>query len=94
MLTRVSVNIFHIPSYKYTVVLEKVYHYSIFLLFLGLMSAVNDGKEASVRFFNQWVEQVKRVVPEDRLLVFEAKQGWKPLCKFLDVPVPDNDYPR
>ncbi len=33
-------------------------------------------------------------VPAERLLVFEAKQGWVPLCSFLDVAVPDTDYPR
>jgi len=33
-------------------------------------------------------------VPADRLLVYEAKQGWDPLCKFLDVPVPDAPFPR
>ena len=26
--------------------------------------------------------------------MFEAKQGWEPLCRFLDVPVPATDYPR
>ncbi len=59
-----------------------------------MMQAIAEGKDSSVRFFNQWNEQVKKVVPEDRLLVFEAKEGWKPLCKFLDVPVPEGDYPR
>ena len=39
-------------------------------------------------------EAVQREVPADRLLVFEAKQGWEPLCAFLDVPVPDQPYPR
>lgn len=33
-------------------------------------------------------------IPADRLLVFEVKQGWGPLCEFLDVPVPDEDFPR
>ena len=30
----------------------------------------------------------------ERLLVFEASQGWEPLCAFLGVPVPDTPYPR
>jgi hypothetical protein len=33
-------------------------------------------------------------VPPERLLVFEAKDGWQPLCEFLGVPVPDVPYPR
>lgn len=33
-------------------------------------------------------------VPSGKLLVFEAKEGWAPLCAFLDCPVPDTPYPR
>ncbi len=37
---------------------------------------------------------VQREVPPERLLVFEIKQGWEPLCRFLGVPVPDGPFPR
>ena len=37
---------------------------------------------------------MKKVVPPNRLIVFEAKQGWEPLCKFLDLPVPEGKYPH
>jgi hypothetical protein len=40
------------------------------------------------------IAEVKRVVPAERLLVFEVKQGWAPLCKFLDVPEPNEPFPR
>ncbi len=33
-------------------------------------------------------------IPADRLLVFEAAQGWEPLCAFLAVPVPATPFPR
>jgi hypothetical protein len=39
-------------------------------------------------------EEVKRVVPADRLLVWEVGEGWAPLCEFLDVPVPDGPLPH
>jgi hypothetical protein len=39
-------------------------------------------------------EEVKRVVPADRLLVWEVTEGWEPLCAFLDVPVPDQPLPH
>ena len=39
-------------------------------------------------------EAVRAELPPERLLVFEASQGWQPLCEFLDVPVPDEAYPR
>ncbi|XP_078481860.1 uncharacterized protein LOC100176328 isoform X1 [Ciona intestinalis] len=30
--------------------------------------------------------------PKDQLLVFNFKDGWEPLCKFLGVPVPDTPF--
>eukprot|EP00009_Paramoeba_aestuarina_P001022 CAMPEP_0201516584 /NCGR_PEP_ID=MMETSP0161_2-20130828/7880_1 /ASSEMBLY_ACC=CAM_ASM_000251 /TAXON_ID=180227 /ORGANISM="Neoparamoeba aestuarina, Strain SoJaBio B1-5/56/2" /LENGTH=257 /DNA_ID=CAMNT_0047913775 /DNA_START=144 /DNA_END=917 /DNA_ORIENTATION=+ len=39
-------------------------------------------------------KQVQEKVPEDRLLVFNVKEGWEPLCKFLGKPVPDQPFPR
>merc|ERR1719245_296105 len=59
-----------------------------------MFSAVTAGQEAAVEFFHEHVEEVKKHVPEDKLLVFEVKQGWKPLCDFLEVPVPDSVFPR
>ncbi len=36
---------------------------------------------------------VQETIAPDRLLVFDVKEGWEPLCAFLDVPVPeDNPY--
>jgi len=39
-------------------------------------------------------EAVKNTIPASRLLVFEVKDGWEPLCDFLGVPVPEGDFPR
>ena len=61
---------------------------------LGMLGAVEAGEEKAVCFYNDHVAEVKRHVPADRLLVWEVKQGWEPLCKFLDVPVPDEPFPR
>ena len=44
--------------------------------------------------FERHNDAVIASVPADRLLVFEASEGWGPLCRFLDVPEPDEDYPR
>ena len=38
-------------------------------------------------------EEVKATVPPERLLVWEAADGWEPLCEFLEVPVPDTPFP-
>lgn len=39
-------------------------------------------------------EAVKRALPAERLLVYDVGQGWEPLCKFLDVAVPEVPFPR
>lgn len=38
---------------------------------------------------------VREAIAPDRLLVFDVKEGWEPLCAFLGVPVPDGEtFPR
>lgn len=51
-----------------------------------------DDKENAMAVFERHNQTVIDTIPADRLLVFEASQGWEPLCAFLDVPVPDVPY--
>lgn len=52
-------------------------------------------EEHAVQVFEQHIADVKASIPADRLLVFEASQGWKPLCDFLGVEVPaDAPFPH
>lgn len=37
---------------------------------------------------------VERVTPSKQLLKFKLEEGWSPLCKFLNKPVPDVEFPR
>ena len=37
---------------------------------------------------------VKSIVPPDKLLVYSVKEGWKPLCAFLECKVPTIAFPR
>ena len=53
-----------------------------------------DDRAHVIDVYNRHNQSVIDEVPSDRLLVFEASHGWNPLCTFLDVPVPDSDYPR
>ena len=45
-------------------------------------------------YFRRHTEEVKRTIPPERLLIYEAGQGWEPLCKFLGVKVPEEPYPN
>jgi len=33
-------------------------------------------------------------VPKEQLLVWDLKDGWEPLCTFLNLPIPDEPIPR
>lgn len=44
--------------------------------------------------FERHVAAVRQTIASDRLLEFEAAEGWEPLCAFLGVPVPDAAFPR
>ncbi len=47
-----------------------------------------------MRAFTAHNEAVKAAIPAERLLVYQVKDGWVPLCGFLGVPVPDGPFPR
>ena len=39
------------------------------------------------------LEEVKRFVPKERLLIMSIRDGWKPICKFLELPEPKEAFP-
>lgn len=50
-------------------------------------------RDLMVEHFVRHTEAVKAEIPAERLLIYEAGQGWAPLCRFLDLPVPQAPYP-
>jgi hypothetical protein len=46
------------------------------------------------RAFVAHTDGVKATIPPEQLLVYQVKDGWEPLCKFLSLPVPDSPFPR
>lgn len=50
--------------------------------------------EHLLKSFRAHTNEVTAVIPPERLLVYEVRQGWEPLCGFLGVPVPDEPFPR
>jgi len=51
-------------------------------------------KKHAIEVFNDHNEEVKRLVPAERLLVYDVKEGWEPLCKFLGKPIPNKPFPH
>jgi hypothetical protein len=54
-----------------------------------------DHKEQMIDFYNKHNARIRSIVPEERLLVVSNhKDGWKPICEFLGITVPDVPFPH
>jgi len=61
------------------------------------LSFAREGENGKAKMAQRYLEhnsRVKATIPRDQLLVYNVKQGWKPLCEFLGVDVPDVPFPR
>jgi len=70
-------------------------HYMInAIIWQGLFGGSFEDKAHAIRVYNAHTENVIQKVDSTRLLVFDPKQGWEPLCQFLGVPLPKGDFPH
>ena len=53
-----------------------------------------DDKDHVIACFERHNAAVEASVPAERLLVYDVKQGWEPLCAFLGTDVPQQPFPR
>jgi hypothetical protein len=53
-----------------------------------------EDKAYAISIFEQHNQEVKDYVQADRLLVWDVKEGWEPLCRFLDIAVPTTPFPH
>lgn len=53
-----------------------------------------DIRNTGAIFYQGYNDEIKRLVPADRLLVMNLKEGWGPLCDFLGKDVPNEPFPR
>jgi|SRR5215469_6423425 len=51
-------------------------------------------REGLLAAYHAHNDAVRATIPPDRLLVYEVKEGWAPLCNFLGLDVPDETFPR
>lgn len=51
-------------------------------------------KSFAIERYHQHIERILHLIPAEDLLVFDVKDGWRPLCAFLQVPVPDQSFPQ
>jgi hypothetical protein len=53
-----------------------------------------DDRAHVLRVYEEHQTAVKAALPADRLLVFDVRDGWEPLCAFLGAPVPPEPFPQ
>ena len=53
-----------------------------------------EDKAHAIEVFKNHTQEVRDAIDPARLLVFDVREGWGPLCGFLEVPVPDEPFPR
>ena len=64
------------------------------IIWQGTFDGKFEDKHHAIEVFDRHNEEVRRRVPQERLLVYEVKQGWGPLCEFLGVEEPDKPFPH
>lgn len=89
---------------------EKYWHFKVIKFFLppakklgemthkliwqrSLRGSMED-RDRAIDEYQKRIDEVQATVPSERLLVFSVDQGWEPLCKFLEVEIPQQEFPR
>jgi hypothetical protein len=50
-------------------------------------------KSYLIECFKAHIETVRCTISASQLLIFDVKDGWEPLCQFLELPIPDGEFP-
>jgi hypothetical protein len=71
-------------------------YYSILSTVVNIWTNGNISDDAALRqTFKDHYAHVRSLVPEEKLLEFQVKEGWEPLCTFLGKPVSEKEaFPR
>lgn len=64
------------------------------LVWDGLFGGRFTDREHAIDVYRRHNEDVVRALGADRVLVYDVRQGWEPLCAFLGTPVPAQPFPR
>jgi Sulfotransferase domain len=58
------------------------------VIWLGTFGGRFTDPAYAIAVYERHVADVRAAVAKDRLLIFDVREGWEPLCEFLGVPVP------
>jgi hypothetical protein len=65
------------------------------IVFKGFFDGRFKDKQHALAVYQRHYDEVLQTVPPQQLLVYSVKEGWGPLCTFLEVSVPpDEPFPH
>jgi Sulfotransferase domain len=64
------------------------------LVWQRMLAGTMPNRRLAIGRYQQHIAEVKAAVPPERLLIYSVDQGWRPLCDFLGLPVPDVAFPN
>ena len=62
-------------------------------LFRSIKADIHD-RAAMTAYFRRHSAEVRSEIPARNLLIYDVREGWDPLCKFLERPVPAMPFPK
>jgi predicted naringenin-chalcone synthase len=63
-------------------------------LWKGVLDGSYEDRTHALERYRRHNEEVLASVPADQLLVYDIAEGWGPLCGFLEIPLPEVEFPR
>lgn len=72
----------------------RMYRFVNTMVWDGLFGGRFADKGYAIDVFRRHNEEVANSVAPGNLLTYDVRQGWQPLCAFLGVPVPAEDFPH
>ena len=57
-------------------------------------SSTEAQKHTCLQNYERHIQRVQDMIPPQRLLVYNWSDGWTPLCHFLGLPIPEEDFPH
>jgi hypothetical protein len=64
------------------------------LIWVGLFKNKFSDRESAKLVYYEHIRSVKKTIPANKLLIYHVKEGWGPLCEFLNVDVPEIPFPK
>jgi hypothetical protein len=58
-----------------------------------VFGGILDDQAHAIAIYQDNIAEVQASFTSDRLLTFTLGDGWEPLCRFLDVPIPEVAFP-